>query len=78
MRPARALARRENRRRGSLARGAADALTVVLAARPQAVPNRRMVRLADEILGRDGRMIAVIEAHHAAWKQVGVDRAKGG
>jgi predicted protein tyrosine phosphatase len=31
-------------------------------ASPTALPNSRIVRLADELLGRDGRMIAAVEA----------------
>ncbi len=35
----------------------------LLALRPQACPNRLMVRYADALLGRDGRMIAAVEDH---------------
>lgn len=35
----------------------------LLALRPQACPNRLMVRHADELLGRAGRMLAAVEAH---------------
>jgi predicted protein tyrosine phosphatase len=31
-------------------------------AAPHALPNRRLVQLADEMLGREGRMIAAVEA----------------
>ena len=33
----------------------------VLAAREFAIPDRRMIRLADELLGREGRLIAAVE-----------------
>lgn len=36
-------------------------LAEVLRIRPQAFPNMRVVELADEILGRNGRMIEVVE-----------------
>ena len=38
-----------------------EAWAVVLAARPQAKPNRWMVELADEALGRDGKLALAIE-----------------
>ena len=38
-----------------------EAIARVLAAREFAIPNRRMILLADEILGRDGRLIAAVE-----------------
>jgi HEAT repeat protein len=38
-----------------------EAWAVVLAARPQAKPNRWMVHLADEALGRDGKLALAIE-----------------
>jgi predicted protein tyrosine phosphatase len=38
-----------------------DALERVLAQRPIARPNRRMVELADELLERDGQLAAVVE-----------------
>lgn len=53
----------------------ADAIAAVLAVRPQALPNRRIVTLADQQLGRGGRMIAVVDAHLAAWKREGRARA---
>jgi predicted protein tyrosine phosphatase len=37
-----------------------DALERVLAQRPIARPNRRMVELADELLGRDGELVEVL------------------
>jgi predicted protein tyrosine phosphatase len=43
----------------------ADELEVALAMRrasPSAFPNRRIVALADDILGRHGRMVAAVEA----------------
>lgn len=38
-------------------------LEQVLKIRPKAVPNRNIVRLADQLLGRDGAMIEVIERY---------------
>jgi predicted protein tyrosine phosphatase len=38
-----------------------EALRWVLAQRPIARPNRRMVSLADELLGRGGRLMGVVE-----------------
>jgi predicted protein tyrosine phosphatase len=38
-----------------------DALDRVLAQRPIARPNRRMVELADELLERDGQLVAVVQ-----------------
>ena len=38
-----------------------EAIARVLAAREFAIPNRRMIRLADEILERDGKLIAAVE-----------------
>jgi predicted protein tyrosine phosphatase len=38
-----------------------EAWAAVLAARPQAKPNRWMVQLADEALGRDGKLALVLE-----------------
>ena len=38
-----------------------EAIGRVMAARELAIPNRRMIRLADEILGREGRLIAAVE-----------------
>lgn len=38
-----------------------EAMARVLAAREFANPNRRMVALADELLGREGRLIAALE-----------------
>jgi predicted protein tyrosine phosphatase len=38
-----------------------EALEWVLAQRPIARPNRRMVSLADELLGRGGRLMGVVE-----------------
>ena len=32
--------------------------------RPQAWPNSRMVGFADEILGRDGRLVAALKDHY--------------
>jgi predicted protein tyrosine phosphatase len=43
----------------------ADELKIALAMRqaaPHALPNRRIVALADEVLGRGGRMLAAVEA----------------
>lgn len=52
-----------------------DALQAVLSVRPQALPNRRIVQLADQQLGREGRMLAVAEAHLMAWRRQGRARA---
>jgi len=38
----------------------AEAMRRVLAQRPIAIPNRRMVQLADKILGRCGRLLEVV------------------
>jgi predicted protein tyrosine phosphatase len=43
----------------------ADELEIALSMRrasPSALPNRRIVALADDILGREGRMVAAVEA----------------
>jgi HEAT repeat protein/predicted protein tyrosine phosphatase len=41
-----------------------EALAMVLAARPQAEPNRWIVELADEALGREGKLVEVVQQHH--------------
>src|SRR4051812_46971083 len=38
-----------------------EAIARVLAAREFAIPNRRMIRIADELLGRGGRLIAAVQ-----------------
>lgn len=38
-----------------------EALAYVLAARPQAIPNRWIVELADEALGREGKLVKVAQ-----------------
>jgi predicted protein tyrosine phosphatase len=38
-----------------------EAIARVLAAREFAIPNRRMIRIADELLGREGRLIDAVE-----------------
>src|ERR1043165_200951 len=38
-----------------------EAIARVLAAREVAIPNRRMIRIAEELLGRDGRLIAAVQ-----------------
>jgi hypothetical protein len=43
--------------------------------RPQALPSRRIVQIADDLLGRDGQMTAVIEEHLAEWRREGIARA---
>lgn len=40
-----------------------DALAMVLEARPQAVPNSWIVELADEVLGREGKLVKVAQNH---------------
>lgn len=40
----------------------AAAATALRAAAPHAQPNRRMVELADRLLGREGRLVAALEA----------------
>ena len=40
----------------------ADALAAVLAVAPHAMPNRWVVRLADEALSRAGRLVAALDA----------------
>ena len=42
-----------------------EAMKRVLAQRPVAVPNRRMVELADKLLDRKGRLVAVL--YEAPW-----------
>jgi predicted protein tyrosine phosphatase len=42
-----------------------EAMTRVLAQRPIAVPNRRMVELADKLLDRKGRLVAAL--YEASW-----------
>ena len=37
-----------------------EAMDHVLAQRPIAIPNRRMVQLADKLLGREGKLVAVL------------------
>ena len=37
-----------------------EAMTRVLAQRPIAIPNRRMVELADKLLDREGRLVSVL------------------
>jgi predicted protein tyrosine phosphatase len=37
-----------------------EAIARVLAAREIAIPNRRMIRIADELLGREGRLVAAV------------------
>lgn len=37
-----------------------EAIARVLAAREFAIPNRRMIRIADELLGRGGRLVAAV------------------
>jgi predicted protein tyrosine phosphatase len=43
--------------------GEAAMLERILALRPQACPNRLVVRYADELLGCDGRMLRAVEEH---------------
>jgi predicted protein tyrosine phosphatase len=38
-----------------------DAIARVLAAREIAIPNRRMIQIADELLGREGTLIAAVK-----------------
>lgn len=33
------------------------------------MPNIRMIKLADDILGRDGKMVEAFNEYHAAYKQ---------
>jgi predicted protein tyrosine phosphatase len=37
-----------------------EAIARVLAAREFAIPNRRMIRIADELLGREGKLVAAV------------------
>lgn len=46
--------------------GERDAMRRVLAQRPVAVPNRRIVELADRLLDRGGRLVGVLLLLHAA------------
>jgi predicted protein tyrosine phosphatase len=41
-----------------------EALAMVLAARPQAVPNLWVVELADEALAREGKLVEVVQCFH--------------
>jgi predicted protein tyrosine phosphatase len=43
-----------------------EAMERVRKLRPSAVPNRRMVRLADALLGREGRLIDALNLHGSA------------
>ena len=52
-----------------------QALATVLAVRPHALPNRRIVEIGDGLLGRGGEMIGVVEEHLADWKREGRARA---
>jgi predicted protein tyrosine phosphatase len=45
-----------------------EALAYVLKARPQAEPNPWIVELADEALGRKGKLLQVVEAHEDSLK----------
>ena len=46
-----------------------EALAYVLEARPLAVPNRWIVELADEALGREGKFVEVVQRFHdSLWK----------
>ncbi len=49
-----------------------EALEVVLAVRPRALPNRLIVELADEHLGRGGAMVSVVDEHRADWRREGI------
>ena len=40
-----------------------EALERVLAQRPMARPNRLMVSLADQLLGRSGRLIEIVKSY---------------
>ena len=43
-----------------------EAFAVVERLRPRSWPNSLMVRLGDEALGRDGALVAAMQAHHAS------------
>jgi predicted protein tyrosine phosphatase len=43
----------------------ADAFEHLSRIRPRSWPNSRMVRLADEMLARQGRLVEAMQAHHA-------------
>lgn len=51
-----------------------EALAYVLAARPQAVPNLWLVELADEALGREGKLVEVVQSFHdSLWEDYSPD-----
>jgi predicted protein tyrosine phosphatase len=53
----------------------AAALEALLAIRPEATPNLVVIKLADEALGRDGRLIAAVGAWEAASSHMAQARA---
>jgi predicted protein tyrosine phosphatase len=56
------------------ARKEKEALAYVLEARPLAVPNRWIVELADEALGREGKLVEVVQGFHdSLWKNDNFD-----
>jgi predicted protein tyrosine phosphatase len=56
------------------ARKEKEALAYVLEARPLAVPNRWIVELADEALGREGKLVEVVQGFHdSLWKDDNFD-----
>lgn len=52
-----------------------EAFDAVLAIRPRALPNRLIVELGDEQLGRKGAMVAIVDEHRAMWRSEGIARA---
>ncbi len=51
-----------------------EALAYVLEARPLAMPNRWIVELADEALGREGKLVKVVQRFHdSLWNDDGFD-----
>ena len=46
----------------------AEALSYVLSACPQAIPNLWMIELADELLDRGGRLLQVTQQHRESWR----------
>lgn len=65
-------------------RPAAEALDAVKRIRPQAWPNLRIAELGDDLLGRNGELVAAVRAHHRAvvarnpaWGRTLIDAGRG-
>jgi len=53
-----------------------DAFQALRAIRPHTWPNSRMIRFADELLGRDGALVTAMRAHHAVMARAYPDLAE--